>query len=139
VARRHALETIVDLLLVARADAAVEHDLAVPVGHIATNTAVLVAVVCGAEAKALRNHGLADCEEVRAQSANEPFDEDLEDGGGDESVEQADGGVVDVPEAAGADLDDEKDGEGDEEGHKCGRPDRYNLFHVSLCTLYRRY
>lgn len=52
------------------------------------------------------------------KTTDEPLDEDLEDSGGDEGVEQTNGGVVDVPEAAGADLDDQEDQEGNEEGHK---------------------
>lgn len=60
---------------------------------------------------------------MRAQTANEPLDEDLEDGGSDERVEEANGGIVDVPEAAGADLHNEEDGKGDEEGHEGGGPD----------------
>ena len=112
---RHALQAIVDLVLVARADAAVEHDLAVAVCDVA-----------------LRDHvggddGLADCEEVGAQTADKPFDEDLEDGGGDEGVEEADGGIVDVPEGAHADLADEEDSEGDEEGHEGRGPDGDDL------------
>jgi len=57
---------------------------------------------------------------VRAKAANEPFDEDLEDGGGNEGVEEADGGVIYVPEAADADLTDEEDDDGDEDGEEGG-------------------
>jgi hypothetical protein len=43
--RRHRLKRVVDLLLVARADGAVEHDLAVSIRDISARSAELVAVV----------------------------------------------------------------------------------------------
>ena len=60
-----------------------------------------------------RHGGVADCEEVRAEAAYEALQHDLEDGGGDEGVEQAKNGVVDVPEGADADLHQEDDDDGD--------------------------
>lgn len=126
VARWHGLQAVVDLLLVTRADAAVEHDLAVAVSDIAVD-AELVAIVCLADSKAFRDDWLADCEEVRAETANKPLDEDLEDGSGDERVQQTDGSVVDVPEAAGADLNDQEDNERNEERHQSGGVDGNDL------------
>jgi Tfp pilus assembly major pilin PilA len=123
VTRRHRLEAVVDLLPVTRADAAVEHDLAVSIGDVASNTAILIAIVCGTEAKTIRNDRLADSEEVRTKSSNEPLDEDLEDSGGDERVQQTDGSVVDVPEAASTDLNNQEDGKGNEKGHESSSPD----------------
>ena len=57
---------------------------------------------------------------MRAKAANEPFNEDLEDGGGNKRVEKADGGVIYVPEAADADLADEEDDNRDEDGEEGG-------------------
>lgn len=67
--------------------------------------------------------GLADGEEVGSETADEPFDEDLEDCGCDEGVEEADYGVVEVPEGADADLHYEEDCDGDEGGEEGGGPD----------------
>ena len=69
---------------------------------------------------------------MRTQTTNEPLDKDLEDGGRNERVQKTDGGVVDVPEASGADLDDQEDCEGDEEGHESSRPDGDDLLRVSI-------
>ena len=123
---RHGLEAVVDLVLVASADAAVEHDLAVPIGDVA-NLAVLIAVVCATNVETLRDDGLADGKEVRAKTTDKPLDEDLKYSSRDERVEQADGGVVDIPEAAGADLHDQEDREWNAEGHECCSPDRDDL------------
>lgn len=127
--RGHGLETIVDLVLVASADAAIEHDLPISVCHVTIRTTGFVAVVVGADGceDVLGDHGLADGEKVRAETADEPLDEDLEDSCGDERVQEANGCVVDVPEAASADLDNQEDGKRDEEGHQRGSPDGYNL------------
>lgn len=126
VTRGHGLETVVDLLPVTCADAAVEHDLAVAVGNVAID-AKLVTVVCFTETKAIRDDWLADSEEVRSQTTNEPLDEHLENGSSDERVQKTDRRVVDVPEAAGADLDDQEDEEWNEEGHECGGVDGDDL------------
>lgn len=56
------------------------------------------------------NGGLADGEEVGSKAADEPFEEDLEDGSGDQGVEKADDCIVDVPEAADSDLADQNYG-----------------------------
>jgi hypothetical protein len=129
-ARRHRLEAVVDLLAVTSADAAVEHDLAVAIGNVAG--AALVTVVVDTEC-ACGNDGLADGEEVGAQTADEPLDEDLEHGSRDECVQESDGGVVDVPEATCTDLNNQEDGEGDEEGHEGSSPDGNN-FWVGVST-----
>jgi len=67
--RRHRLERVVDLFLVACADAPVVHD------HFET---VAVLRARGWDV------GFADCEEVGAETTNEPFNEYLEDGGSDQ-------------------------------------------------------
>lgn len=126
VTRWHGFQAIINLLLVTRADAAVEHDLAVAVGNVAID-AKLVTVVCFTETKAIRDDWLADSEEVRSQTTNEPLDEHLENGSSDERVQKTDRRVVDVPEAAGADLDDQEDEEWNEEGHECGGVDGDDL------------
>lgn len=67
VARGHGLECVIDLLLVARADATVEHDGAEAVGDIGAGGASgLIGV--GVEGKAGWDDGLADSEEVRAET-----------------------------------------------------------------------
>jgi hypothetical protein len=127
VTRGHGLEAVVDLLLVTCADAAVEHDLAVSVGDIAPHTSILIAIICCTETKALRNDRLAYGKEVRAETSNQPLDENLEDGSRNERVQQSDGSVVDIPEASSTDLNNQKDGKRDEEGHESGSPDRNDL------------
>lgn len=88
VTRWHGLEGIVDFVHITRADALVKHDLTVSIGDVAVAAARLDAVVgcANARAKVFRDNRLADGEEVRAETANEPFDEDLEDCGGNERV-----------------------------------------------------
>jgi hypothetical protein len=104
--RWHRLETVVDFTLVARANAAVEHDLSEAIGDVPARCTSVVAIIVGTDRgeDISWDDGLASCEEVGTETANEPLDEDLEDGGGDKSVEKSDGSVVDVPEATGADL-----------------------------------
>jgi hypothetical protein len=104
------LEGVVDLLLVAGADVA-------GVVNLLEARAVVALVASQADV------GLADGEEVGAQTTDEPLEEDLEDGGGDERVEQTNGGVVDVPEGADANLHDEEDDNGDDAGEERGEPD----------------
>lgn len=110
VAAGHALQAVVDLLAVAGADVGSEVDV------LETTDAVR-----GSPDK--RRVGLAHVEEVRAQTANEPLDEDLEDGGRDQAVENTEAGVVEVPEGAHANLHDQEEEDGDERGEKRGRPD----------------
>jgi hypothetical protein len=132
VTRRHGLEAVVNLVLVTCADAAIEHDLAVSIGNVAAgNASVLVAVVDATDIKALRDDRLADSEEVRAQTTNEPLDEHLENSCRDERVQETDGSVVDVPEAASTDLNDQEHCEGNEEGHESSSPDRDDLDEIS--------
>lgn len=113
VSRRHRLKAVIDLVPVPGADLRRVVDLLEPGGIIATVGA----------AGGKRDVRLADGQEVRAQAPDEPLDEDLEHGGGDEGVEQSDDGVVDVPEGADADLHHEEDEDGDEGGEQCGGPD----------------
>lgn len=126
VTRGHGLERIVDLLLVAGADATVEHDRAVAVRDIGASRASGLEGV-GVEGEVGGDHRLTDSKKVRTKTANEPLDEDLEDGSHDQRVEQTNGGVVDIPERADPDLADKEDSEGDEEGHERSRPDGNNL------------
>ena len=70
--------------------------------------------------------GLADVEEVGAEAADELLDDDLEKGGEDDGVEQAEHGVVEVPEGADADLgqgDDAQRDDGVEDAREGGRDD----------------
>ena len=84
----HGLQTVVDFVHITRADALVKHDLTVSIGDVAVAAAGLNTVVGSTNAgtKVFRNNGLADGEEVRAETTNEPFDKDLEDCGGNERV-----------------------------------------------------
>ena len=82
-AARKALERIIDGVPIAGADGTVIHDLFKPISR--------PDAVVG-------DHWLADCQEVRAKAANQPFEEDLEDCSRDQGVEQTDDGIVDVPE-----------------------------------------
>ena len=50
---------------------------------------------------------------MRTEATNEPFDEHLEHGCGDERVEQTDDSVVDVPERSNPDLHYQNDEDGD--------------------------
>lgn len=126
VARGHGLEGVVDLFLVTCADASVEHDRAEAVGDVgACGSSRLEGV--GVKGEVGRDHRLADGEEMRAETSNEPLDEDLEDGSHDQGVQKTNGGVVDIPERAHPDLADEEDGEGDEEGHESGGPNGDDL------------
>lgn len=103
-ARGHGFECVVDFVFVACADAAVVHDLAVPV----------------ADGEGVEGWA-ADVEEMGTETSDKPFYEDLEYGSGDQGVEKADCGVVYVPETADADLADEEDDDGHEDGeHGCG-------------------
>jgi hypothetical protein len=121
---RHRLKAVVDLALVTRADATVEHDLTVPICDVAIGATSFRTIVVSADGveNVGRNYWLADGEEVRTKASNEPFDEDLENGCGDQSIQKSNGSVVNVPEAASTDLNDQKDGKGDEERHKSGSP-----------------
>ena len=47
-----------------------------------------------------------------SQASDEPFEEDLEDGGCDEAVEKTDDTVVHIPEGADADLHDQNEEDG---------------------------
>lgn len=78
---------------------------------------------------------LADVEEVRAEAADEPLAEDLEDGGGDERVQEAEDAVVDVPEGADADLHRQDDRDGDDGGEESGEPDGDNLLAEGVAKL----
>ena len=116
VARRHRLERVVDLLGVARAD----------LGRVVDAREARPVVAGALDARRVAGAadvGLADVEEVRAQAADEPLDEDLEHGRRDERVEQADDAVVDVPEGAHPDLADEDHDDGDEGGQQRGGHD----------------
>lgn len=73
--------------------------------------------------------------EMGAQAADEPLEKDLEYGGGDQGIEQTDGGIVDVPEAADSDLHDEKHSNWDQSGKQCSSPDRDNLMAQWVCKL----
>lgn len=64
---------------------------------------------------------------MRSQTADEPLDKDLEDGGGDERVKKTDDGVVDIPERSDADLHHENDEDGNDASKEGGEPDGDDL------------
>ena len=68
----HRLQGVVDLFLVASTDAAIIHDLSEPVANLGA---------------ADRQGGLANGQKMRAQTTDKPFDEDLENGSGNQGVE----------------------------------------------------
>ena len=103
---REGLERSVDLIGVAGADGAVVHDEAQPGTEFLGR--------CGGHDRR------ADGEEVRGQAADEPFEEDLDERGGDEGVQEADGGVAGVPEGADAGLHGQDGGDGEEGGEEHG-------------------
>lgn len=90
VTRGEGLETVVDGVWVAGADVTREHDL------LEASAVVLIPDEGGV--------GLAYGEEVGTQATNEPLEEDLEDGGGDERIKDTDNGIVGIPERTNADL-----------------------------------
>jgi hypothetical protein len=110
VTRRHRLQAVVNLTLVTSANLTIVHDLTVSIANLQSSDV-----------------GLANSEEVGTQSTDEPLDEDLEDGGGDESVEQTNSSIVDVPEGTNTDLDDEEYGDGDQSCHEGCCPDGDDL------------
>ena len=111
------LKRIVDLLHVASTNLLRNVQISVASGAVAgTRNATLG----GGDAGQI---GLAGLEEVGTKAADEELDEDLEHGGADEGVEQADDGVVDIPEGADADLHEEDDDDGDNGGEEGSEPD----------------
>lgn len=82
-ARWERLQTVVDLVLVASAYAAIVHNSSPASASLLSKG---------------RNIGVADGEEMRAQTSDEALEHDLEDSGGDQRVQKAQDGIVDVPE-----------------------------------------
>lgn len=73
-------------------------------------------------------------QEVRSQAADEPLDEDLKDGAGDQAVEQAKfGGVKVSPKAADTDLHDEEEERRDDPGEQSGEPDWDDVLPTLQC------
>ena len=120
VARRHGLEAVVDSVSVSGADLRRVIDLLEPGGVVASP---LGAGVVGGEGDIRLAHG----QEMRPQTADQPFDKYLEDGGSDQGVEETDDGVVDIPERANADLHDEEDKDRHEGGEQRSGPDGDDL------------
>lgn len=83
----HALEGIINLIRITGANLPGEVDAVVPdpVQSVVAKTLELGDI------------RLADVEEMGTQTADQPLDEDLEDGGGDQAVEEANDAVVEVP------------------------------------------
>jgi hypothetical protein len=111
----HRLKSIVDLSLVTSADIGGEVELEISLVVVSTH---------GTSTLHIR---LADNEEVRSEATDEPLDEDLEDSGGDKRVEKTDGGIVEVPEAANADLHASEDEDRDQSSKHGGSPDGNDL------------
>lgn len=112
VARRHGFKRVVNLVDVASANVALEHD----------SPEALTAL--GGDLGRVR---VADGEEVRSETANQPFDKDLEDCGTDEGVEKTDDGVVAVPEGPNAGLHAEDDENRDQRGQEGREPDGHDF------------
>lgn len=106
---RETLQRIINLTLVTGTNRTVVHNLPQSISRLLRRDS--------------RDIGLADSQEMWTKTTDQPFEEDLEDGGGDEGIQEADDGVVDVPEGADPDLHDEEDGDGDKRGEECGGPD----------------
>lgn len=119
----HRLKSIVDLSLVTSADIRSEVELEVSLVVVSTH---------GTSTLHIR---LADNEEVRSEATDEPLDEDLEDSGGDKRVEKTDGSVVEVPEAANADLHASEDEDGDQSSKHGGSPDGNDLASHGVAIL----
>ncbi|KAH0536669.1 hypothetical protein FGG08_006464 [Glutinoglossum americanum] len=107
---RKTLQRIVNLLPIPGANPPIKHDLAVAVPD-----------------HALGDDGPADGQEMRPQAPDEPLQEHLEHGGADERVEHAEHGVVDVPEGAHAQLEEQHDEDGHERREQRGEPDGHDL------------
>lgn len=119
----HRLKSIVDLALVASAN----------IGSVVELKISLVVVSShGASASHVR---LADLEEMRSESTDEPLDKDLEDSGGDEGVEKADNSVVDIPERADADLHHQEDKDGNKSSQQGSGPDGNDLSSERISVL----
>lgn len=120
VARRERLERIIDLVLIARADLRRVVYL-VETGSVVRGALLALGVAGQADV------GLADVEEVGAQAADQALEEDLEDGGRDERVQQAEDAVVDVPERPHPDLHEQDHDDGDHGRQERRQPDRDDL------------
>lgn len=116
--RWKALKRVIDFVDVPSADAAVVHDLA-----------EAIADLCALVDDGFKNSWIrsAHVQKMRPQAANQPLEEDLEDSSADERVEKANNSVVHVPEAADANLHDEKDGNWDQSTEHGSRPDGNDL------------
>jgi len=64
---------------------------------------------------------------VGPQAADQPLEEDLENSSIDERVEQSHDGVVEVPEAADAELHASHDEDRNDAGQEGSEPDRYDV------------
>jgi hypothetical protein len=119
----HGLKSIVDLGLVTSADIGGEVELEITL------------VVVSAHGSSTLHVRLADDEEMRSETTDEPLNEDLEDSGGDKRVEKTDGSVVEVPEAADADLHHSEDEDGDQSSKHGGSPDGNDLASEGVSIL----
>lgn len=117
---RERLERIIDLVLVARADLRRVVYL-IEAGGVVRGALLALGVAGQADV------GLADVEEVGAQAADQALEEDLEDGGRDERVQQAEDAVVDVPERPHPDLHEQDHDDGDHGRQERRQPDRDDL------------
>lgn len=73
---------------------------------------------------------------MRTETADEPLKEDLEDCSGDEGVEEADDGVVHIPEGANSDLTDQDDCNRDKGAEESCRPDGDDFISHGVCELW---
>lgn len=112
VTRWEGLERVIDLLLVACADIWAVVDLPESIAH-------LVAID--------RYRRLAYVKEVRAETSDEPLEEDLEHSGSLHGVDEPDDCVVHIHERADTDLADEEDHDGDKDTEHSSSPDGDDL------------
>lgn len=112
-ARWEGFEGIVDFVFITGTDSSIVHD------EVETISSFLLSSDW--------DIGFADGEEMRSETTNKPFEENLEDGGADERVEKSNDCVVHIPERSNADLDNEEGGDGNERGEERGFPDRNNF------------
>lgn len=59
---------------------------------------------------------------MRTETTNEPFEENLEDGGCDEGIEKTNYGIVHIPERSDANLNNQEGGNGYERCEECSFP-----------------
>lgn len=133
-AGRERFERIVDLLRISGADGTGVHDLSQAVSGVEKASDTINADFGNARFANLASQSISTAQrsrrtwttnrqKVRPQTTDQPLQEDLEHGSIDESVKQSHDSVVEVPEAADADLHAGHDEDGDDAGQERSEPD----------------